>query len=157
MLNLLHKKCKLWGVRTWSNAKKCKRNLWRLPNTKVLFRQPVCENSLTLSGDDSFLASNYGGKKRCKYCLKLANKMIQYVTKTSATEDQAKTFACKICNKLPLGKRKCRDLANKIIKQIFHSADKAACPICKDITLCRQGECPPSKFNFSYYSTFVII
>ena len=31
MLNLLHKKCKLWGVRTWSNAKKCKRNLWRLP------------------------------------------------------------------------------------------------------------------------------
>ena len=21
MLNLLHKKCKLWGVRTWSNAK----------------------------------------------------------------------------------------------------------------------------------------
>ena len=31
MLNLLHKKYKLWGVRTWSNAKKCKRNLWRLP------------------------------------------------------------------------------------------------------------------------------
>jgi hypothetical protein len=27
MLNLLHKKCKLGGVRTWSNAKKCKRNL----------------------------------------------------------------------------------------------------------------------------------
>ena len=31
MLNLLHKKCKLRGVHTWSNSKKCKRNLWRLP------------------------------------------------------------------------------------------------------------------------------
>ena len=27
MLNLLHKKCKLWGLCTWSNAKKCKHNL----------------------------------------------------------------------------------------------------------------------------------
>ena len=32
MLNLLHKKCKLGRVRTWSNAKKCKRNLLRFPN-----------------------------------------------------------------------------------------------------------------------------
>ena len=117
-----------------------------LNNTKVLFRQPMCENSLTLSGEDSFLASNYEGKKRCKYCLQLADKIIQYVIKTSATEDQAKTYACKWCNKwVPFGKRKCRDLANKIITHIFHSADKAACPICKDITLCRQGECSPSK------------
>ena len=36
MLNLLHKKCKLGGVRTWSNAKKCKRNLWRLPNSSII-------------------------------------------------------------------------------------------------------------------------
>ena len=27
MLNLLHKKCKLRGVRTWSSAKKCKRKM----------------------------------------------------------------------------------------------------------------------------------
>ena len=31
MLDLLHKKCKLGGVCTWSNAKKCKRNLLRPP------------------------------------------------------------------------------------------------------------------------------
>ena len=32
MLDLLHEKCKLGGGRTWSNAKKCKRDLLRQNN-----------------------------------------------------------------------------------------------------------------------------
>ena len=57
MLDLLHKKCKLGGVRTWSNDKKCKHNLWRLPyqafqsrNLTVVYKWPNPFLSMNLNG-----------------------------------------------------------------------------------------------------------
>ena len=42
MLNLLNKKLQTRGVRTWSNAKKCKHNLWRLPKLRSITHAISC-------------------------------------------------------------------------------------------------------------------
>jgi hypothetical protein len=55
MLNLQHKKCKLGGVHTWSNAKKCKRNLWRLP--KYVFY--LIESSTFIQNNQHFKVLHY--------------------------------------------------------------------------------------------------